>query len=33
VAVIVDRDTGAREHVESRGLPYVAAFSRSDLGL
>jgi orotate phosphoribosyltransferase len=29
VAVIVDR--GARPHVEARGLPYLAAFGRSDL--
>lgn len=30
VAVVVDR--GARSHVESAGLPYFAAFERSDLG-
>ncbi len=33
VAVIVDRDTGAREKVEAAGLPYLAAFGLSDLGL
>src|SRR5699024_6210961 len=33
VAVIVDRDTGARERVEAAGLPYLAAFSATDLGL
>ncbi len=33
VAVIVDRDTGARQAVEAEGLPYLAAFSKSDLGL
>jgi orotate phosphoribosyltransferase len=33
VAVIVDRDTGAREKVEAEGLPYLAAYSRTDLGL
>ncbi|WGW12222.1 orotate phosphoribosyltransferase [Saxibacter everestensis] len=33
VAVIVDRDTGAKERVEAEGLPYLAAFSLSDLGL
>jgi len=31
VAVVVDR--GAREHVERRGLPYLAAFDLSDLHL
>ncbi|MGI8433299.1 MAG: phosphoribosyltransferase family protein, partial [Nocardioidaceae bacterium] len=31
VSVIVDR--GAREAVEAAGLPYLAAFERSDLGL
>ncbi len=31
VAVIVDR--GARESVQAAGLPYLAAFERSDLGL
>ncbi|MDS2174284.1 orotate phosphoribosyltransferase [Nesterenkonia sp. CL21] len=34
VAVIVDRDTGAREHIEdSAGVPYLFAYSKSDLGL
>ncbi len=33
VAVIVDRDTGARERIEAEGLPYRAAFGLGDLGL
>ncbi|NLF06281.1 MAG: orotate phosphoribosyltransferase [Actinomycetales bacterium] len=33
VAVIVDRDTGAREVVEAAGLSYHAIFSLADLGL
>jgi len=33
VAVIVDRDTGARERVEAEGLSYRAAFGLADLGL
>lgn len=33
VAVIVDRDTGAREVVEAAGLPYRYAVSLGDLGL
>ena len=33
VAVIVDRDTGARERVESAGLRYLAAFQKDELGL
>ncbi len=33
VAVIVDRDTGAREAVAAAGLPYRWAFDRADLGL
>ena len=33
VAVIVDRDTGAREAVEAEGLRYLSAFSSSELGL
>ncbi len=33
VAVIVDRNTGAREKVEAEGLSYLAACSLSDLGL
>ena len=33
VAVVVDRDTGAREKVEAAGLPYRYALSAADLGL
>ncbi|MBA8793365.1 orotate phosphoribosyltransferase [Friedmanniella endophytica] len=33
VAVIVDRDTGAREKIEAAGLPYRWAVSAADLGL
>ena len=33
VAVIVDRDTGARERIEAAGLPYYAALDLDDLGL
>jgi orotate phosphoribosyltransferase len=33
VAVIVDRDTGAREKVEAEGLKYLYAYSKTDLGL
>ena len=34
VAVIVDRDTGAAEHVaEQADVPYLYAFSKNDLGL
>jgi orotate phosphoribosyltransferase len=33
VAVIVDRNTGARERVEAAGLPYRFAFGLPDLGL
>jgi len=33
VAVIVDRDTGAREAVEAEGLAYRSAVSAQDLGL
>ncbi|GAA2091654.1 orotate phosphoribosyltransferase [Microlunatus panaciterrae] len=33
VAVIVDRDTGARERIEAAGLPYRYALSSADLGL
>jgi orotate phosphoribosyltransferase len=33
VAVIVDRDTGAREAIEAQGLPYRYAFGLDDLGL
>ncbi len=33
VAVIVDRDTGAREKIEAAGLPYLALYGLADLGL
>ena len=33
VAVIVDRDTGARQRVEAAGLEYRAAYGLADLGL
>ena len=33
VAVVVDRDTGAREIIEAAGYPYYAAIDLSDLGL
>lgn len=33
VAVIVDRDTGAKERIESAGLPYLYLYGLSDLGL
>ncbi len=33
VAVVVDRDTGAREVIEAAGYPYLAALGLSDLGL
>ncbi len=33
VAVIVDRDTGARERIEAEGLRYRYAISAADLGL
>jgi len=33
VAVVVDRDTGARERIEAAGYHYLAAISLSDLGL
>ncbi len=33
VAVVVDRDTGAREKIEAAGYPYYAAIGLSDLGL
>ncbi|MCM3660358.1 orotate phosphoribosyltransferase [Georgenia satyanarayanai] len=32
-AVVVDRDTGARERVEAAGVRYLAALGREDLGL
>lgn len=33
VAVVVDRDTGAREVIEAAGYPYLAAIGLKDLGL
>ncbi|MBG0738233.1 orotate phosphoribosyltransferase [Paeniglutamicibacter antarcticus] len=34
VAVIVDRDTGSKERIEAEaGVPYLFAFSKTDLGL
>jgi orotate phosphoribosyltransferase len=33
VATVVDRDTGAREAIEDRGLPYRSLLNLSDLGL
>jgi orotate phosphoribosyltransferase len=33
VAVVVDRDTGAREIIEAAGYPYYAAIGLEDLGL
>lgn len=33
VAVVVDRNTGARERIEAAGYPYLAAISLDDLGL
>jgi orotate phosphoribosyltransferase len=33
VAVIVDRDTGAREAIEAQGLAYYAAYGAAELGL
>ncbi|WP_411722431.1 orotate phosphoribosyltransferase [Mycetocola sp.] len=33
VAVVVDRNTGAREIIEAAGYPYLAAIGLSDLGL
>jgi orotate phosphoribosyltransferase len=33
VAVVVDRDTGAREAIEAAGYPYFAAIGLKDLGL
>lgn len=34
VAVIVDRDTGAKERIEAEaGVPYLFAFSKNELGL
>lgn len=33
VAVIVDRDTGAKERIEAEGLPYLWLYGLDDLGL
>jgi len=33
VAVVVDRDAGARQAIEAAGIPYRAAFGLKDLGL
>lgn len=33
VAVVVDRNTGARERIEAAGYPYFAALGLADLGL
>jgi orotate phosphoribosyltransferase len=33
VAVLVDRDTGARERIEAEGLDYLAVYGLDDLGL
>ncbi|MHB1234443.1 MAG: orotate phosphoribosyltransferase [Microbacteriaceae bacterium] len=33
IAVVVDRDTGAREAIERAGYPYYAAIGLADLGL
>ncbi len=33
VAVIVDRNTGAREKIEAEGLPYLYLYGLEDLGL
>lgn len=33
VAVVVDRDTGAKERIEEAGYPYFAALGLTDLGL
>ena len=33
VAVVVDRNTGARERIEAAGYPYFAAIGLQDLGL
>lgn len=33
VAVIVDRDTGAKERIEASGVPYLYAVGLDDLGL
>jgi orotate phosphoribosyltransferase len=33
VAVVLDRDTGARERIETQGIPYRAAIGLADLNL
>lgn len=33
VAVVMDRDTGAKERVEATGIPYLTALTTHDLGL
>ena len=33
VAVVVDRNTGAKERIEAEGIPYFAAIGLDDLGL
>jgi orotate phosphoribosyltransferase len=33
VAVIADRDSGARERIEAQGLTYLAAYTLAELGL
>ncbi len=33
VAVVMDRDTGAKEKVEATGIPYLTALTTKDLGL
>lgn len=33
VAVVVDRDSGARERIEAAGIPYYAAIGLADIGL
>jgi orotate phosphoribosyltransferase len=33
VAVVVDRDTGARERIEAAGYTYLSAIGLADLGL
>lgn len=33
VAVVVDRDSGARERIEAQGLPYLAVYGKDELGL
>jgi orotate phosphoribosyltransferase len=33
VAVVVDRNTGAKERIETAGYPYFSAIGLADLGL